>query len=75
MKKITIRETDRFIEIYADNGYVLTNWNKDNILDYTSTKMLVCPLNYDYSGFYTISDEDDAKYMELQRIEIEKINS
>lgn len=74
MENITIRETDRFIEITANEGYVMTDWNGDNILDYSSTKQMICPLGYDYSGYYTITYEDDTKYMELQLIEIEKMN-
>lgn len=74
MENITIRTTDRFIEITANEGYVMTDWNGDNILDYSSTKQMICPLGYDYSGYYTITDEDDTKYMELQLIEIEKMN-
>ena len=74
MENITIRTTDRFIEIVANEGYVMTDWNGDNILDYSSTKQLICPLGYDYNGYYNITDEDDTKYMELQLIEIEKMN-
>ena len=72
MENITIRETDRFIEITANEGYVMTDWNGDDIMDYTSTKQLICPLGYDYSGYYTITIEQDAEYMELQMVEIEK---
>lgn len=67
MENITIRETDRFIEITANEGYVMTDWNGDNILDYTSTKQLICPVNYDYGAYYTITDEQDAEYVELQK--------
>ena len=74
MENITIRETDKFIEITTDEGYVMTDWNGENILEYSSTKQLVCPVNYDYSAYYIVTDEDDAKYMELQLIEIEKMN-
>ena len=72
MENITIRETDRFIEIVADEGYVMTDWNGDDIMDYTSTKVLICPVNYDYGTYYTITDEQDAEYVERQIAEIEK---
>lgn len=68
------RETDKFIEITANEGYVLTDWDKQDILSYTSTKIMVCPLNYDYSGYYTITDEEDERLMndQLLHIEIER---
>lgn len=72
MENITIRETDRFIEITANEGYVMTDWNGDNILDYSSTKQMICPVNYDYGAYYTITDEQDAEYVEKQIAEIEK---
>lgn len=72
MENITIRTTDRFIEIVADEGYVMTDWNGDDIMNYTSTKVLICPVNYDYGAYYTITDEQDAEYVEEQIAEIEK---
>lgn len=72
MENITIRTTDRFIEIVADEGYVITDWDGDDILNYTSTKQLICPVNYDYGAYYTITDEQDAEYVERQIAEIEK---
>lgn len=72
MENITIRTTDRFIEIVANEGYVMTDWNGDDIMDYTSTKQLICPVNYDYGAYRTITDEQDAEYVERQIAEIEK---
>lgn len=72
MENITIRTTDRFIEIVANEGYVMTDWNGNDIMDYTSTKQLICPVNYDYGAYRTITDERDAEYVEKQIAEIEK---
>lgn len=72
MENITIRETDRFIEITANEGYVITDWNGDDIMDYTSTKQLICPVKYDYGAYRTITNEQDAEYVERQIAEIEK---
>lgn len=67
MENIIVRETDKFIEITANDGYVMTDWDGNDILNYTSTKQLICPLNYDYGAYYTITDEQDAEYIELQK--------
>ena len=50
----------------------MTDWNGDDIMDYTSTKVLICPVNYDYGAYRTITDEQDAEYVERQIAEIEK---
>ena len=71
MENITIRETDRFIEITANEGYVMTDWDGEDILDYSSTKQLICPVNYDYGAYRTITDEQDAEYVERQIAEME----
>lgn len=66
MENIIVRETDKFIEITANDGYVMTDWDGNDILNYTSTKQLICPVNYDYGAYYTITDEQDAEYKRLQ---------
>lgn len=71
MENIIVRETDKFIEITANEGYVMTDWDGNDILNYTSTKQLICPVNYDYGAYYTITDEQDAEYIELQKELIE----
>ena len=63
MLEINIRKTLNFIEITPKAGYVLTNWNNGDILDYYSTTMLVVPDGYDYSDYYTITEDEDAALM------------
>ena len=72
MENITIRRTDKFIEITTNDGYVMTDWNGENILEYSSAKQLVCPVNYDYSAYYTVTDEENERLLKEQIIEIEK---
>ena len=61
MENISIRVTDTFMEVTPEEGYVITDWDGAEILDYSSTSMLVMPLNYDYSAYYTITVEEDAR--------------
>lgn len=74
MENIILRETDRFIEITANEGYVMTDWDGNDILDYTSTKQLICPKGYNYTAYYTVTDEQDERLLNEQMIEIERIN-
>ena len=50
----------------ADEGYKLTSWNKEDILDYFSARILCSPLDIDFSIYYTITIEED------ERLEAEK---
>lgn len=61
MENIKIRVTPTFMEITPEDGYVITDWDGVEILDYSSTTMLVTPLEYDYSAYYTITVEEDAR--------------
>jgi hypothetical protein len=73
MENIILRETDKFIEITVNDGYVMTDWDGNDILNYTSTKQLVCPKGYDYGAYYTVTEEKDAEYRELQERAINEL--
>ena len=63
MENIKIRVTPTFMEITPEDGYVITDWDGVEILDYSSTTMLVTPLEYDYSAYYTVTVEEDARLL------------
>lgn len=69
MENIQIRETDKFVEITPVEGYVITDWDREDIMGYNSTTMLIVPQGTDYSSYYTITVEED----ELIRQEIDDI--
>lgn len=50
--------------IFPDKGFVLTNWEKENILDFTFAKQIIQPVTANYSDYYEISEEECK---ELQR--------
>lgn len=50
--------------IFPDKGFVLTNWTKENILDFTFAKQIIQPVTANYSDYYEISEEECK---ELQR--------
>ena len=61
MENTQIRQTDMFFEITPVEGYVITDWDKKDLLDYNSTTMLIIPKDYDYSDYYTVSIEEDER--------------
>lgn len=75
MENVNIRTTDKFIEITPIEGYVITSWDKNDIMDYGSTTMLVTPLNYDYSMYYTISVDEDTRLVAEQENKIKEIEN
>ena len=60
--------------LMADEGMKLTDWNGENIMDYSSCTMLVTPLHTDLSMYYEITDEQDAEYLKEQEERINELN-
>lgn len=73
--KVEYNNTNNYIIVTPEDGYVLTNWykDKDDILDYSSSVIMYTPMNYDTSYIYEVSIEDDEMYIEQQRIKIEEM--
>ena len=71
MKK-TIMKTEQFdnyIKITADEGYVITSYKEgDDILTYTSCKIMYAPKTAFLGDLRDITDEVDAKYNEEKTI-------
>lgn len=63
---IEYNEKFNFNHIIADEGMVITDWDKNDIKDYTSGKEMYCPVTVDLNRLYEISDEMDAEYREEQ---------
>ena len=65
-KKIMKTEQfDNYIKITADEGYVITNYKEgDDILTYTSCRVMYAPKTAFIGDLRDITDEMDAKYNE-----------
>lgn len=74
MENIQVRVTDNFQELTPVEGYVITAWNGEDIMEFSYSTTIVCPLDYDINGFYTITvEEAKEKDEEIAKI-IEEIN-
>ena len=63
---------DNYIKITADEGYFITNYKEgDNILTYSSCRVMYAPKTAFLGDLRDITDEMDAKYNE-ERIIKEK---
>jgi hypothetical protein len=64
--RIEYNEKFNFNHITAENGMVMTDWDKKDVKEYSSAKEMYCPVTVDLSAYYEISDADDAEYKEAQ---------
>lgn len=69
---IEINEKLNFKKVTCIEGHYITNWDRQNILDYTSAKIMFCPISTDLEQFYCVSDEEHNKLMEELENELKK---
>lgn len=63
--KVEIKE--KYKVLTAEDNHVITYWNKENILNFSYSKTLYCPLNEDITSYYEITEEEKNK-LELEQI-------
>lgn len=63
---IEVNDKLNFKKVTCKEGHYITNWNKENILDYTSAKTMYCPMNTDLDKFYCITEDEHNELMEQQ---------
>lgn len=43
--------------ITCPEGYVFTDWNKENVLEFSCSTIAYAPMDYDTSAYYTMTVE------------------
>ena len=64
-----------FIKVECADGHYITNWNKEDIMDYTDAKVMYCPLGYDLEKFYCVTEEEHNALMEEQLAKIKQLEA
>lgn len=60
-----IETNDKFKKITPEEGLVLTSFKEgDDIINYTSARVIYCPLTTEISDLREITEEEDARYQE-----------
>ena len=58
-----------FIEIIADENEYITEWDKQNIEEYSGSKIMYCPKAFDTTIVYAITEEEhNALVAEQEKI-------
>lgn len=70
-----IELTDNFKKITPDEGMVLTSFKEgDDIINYTSARLMYCPVNLELNDLREITEEENSKYMDEQFKAVEAMN-
>lgn len=72
---VEVNEERKFVKITCSEGHHITDWDGVDYRNYTSARIMYCPIGYDYSSFYCIDEETHLANMEkhLELIEQEKM--
>lgn len=67
---MTVEEVGNRRYLYPDENMVLTDWNREDIKEFTFAKIqIILPISYDYSSYYEITNEE-CEQLEQQQLEI-----
>lgn len=70
-----IETNDKFKKITPEEGLVLTSFKEgDDILNYTSARVIYAPLNANLEDLREISVEENDSYLKLQEEAFEELN-
>lgn len=67
---IIVDEAKGYIKVECVDGHYITNWNKEDIMEYTDAKVMYCPLGYDLEKFYCVTEEEHNAYLAEQEAKI-----
>ena len=65
-----VNEEKKYKKVWCKDGHYITNWDKVNILEYNSFRIMYCPINTDLSNFYCVTEEENENLYKLQEIEL-----
>lgn len=71
---VEIYEDKNFKKIWCSEGHYMTNWDKENIEQFTYSRVIYAPIITNMDDLYCITDEECLKLQEEQRIYIENKN-
>ena len=64
-----IENFEQYIKVTADEGLYISDYKEgDDILSYSSFKIMYAPLNTDLTNLREISEEENNRYTELQEL-------
>lgn len=61
-------EDKGFKKIWCSDGHYMTDWNKENIEQFTYSKIIYCPISFNHSNIYCITEEEKER-LEKEQME------
>lgn len=72
---VEVNDKLNFKKVTCKEGHYITDWDKVDILKYTSAKTMYCPMNTDLEKFYCITEDEHNELMEKQYKAAEELHN
>lgn len=70
--KIAEEKKDYFVHVHCEDGWYVTDWNKDDIKEFHASVCMYLPIRETYNDYYTIEVDEYNRLSNEQRIVLEK---
>jgi hypothetical protein len=69
-----VETLEKYIKVTADEGFYISDYKEgDDILSYSSSKVMFAPLGTDLSNLREITEEENKRYSELQESKLREL--
>lgn len=72
---VEYNEKYNFNKLTCTEGHYITDWEEgDDIKNYSSSQLIFAPVNVDVTKYYCVTEEENERLLELQRIAFDEEN-
>jgi hypothetical protein len=69
-----VETLEKYIKVTADEGFYISEYKEgDDILTFSSSKLMFAPLGTDLSNLREITEEENNRYSELQELKLREL--
>lgn len=69
-----VETLEKYIKVTAEDGFYISDYKEgDDILSYSSSKVMFAPLGTDLSNLRDITEEENKRYNELQESKLREL--
>lgn len=69
-----VETLEKYIKVTAEEGFYISDYKEgDDILSYSSSKVMFAPLGTDLSNLRDITEEENKRYNELQELKLREL--
>lgn len=60
---LIVEKFERYTKVTCPEGHFITDWDKQDIFYFTDARIMFCPVGYDLSKYYCITEDEHNEYL------------